>query len=161
MFFFLTITSTGAKLCLLFEVLRIIPDNRYYLYCTKTKNTLQLWHRRFCRNSSLQAVCDTPIARITGCLSSLRMYVGDSPCNYSVAIRVVPVILVSLCAETTKSVLTGATSLHKHQGYHVYGVLIPGRSSNSTYDFLGDLRFAGQTDGFLCHFNMGISLVNV
>ena len=25
----------------------------------------------FCRNSSLQAVCDTPIARITGCVSSL------------------------------------------------------------------------------------------
>ena len=30
------------------------------------KNKLQLWDRRFCRNSSLQAVCDTPIAHITG-----------------------------------------------------------------------------------------------
>ena len=40
----------------------------------KNENTLvQLWDRRFCRNSSLQAVCDTPIARITGCVSSLRI----------------------------------------------------------------------------------------
>ena len=37
------------------------------------KNTLQLRDRRFCRNSSLQAVCDAPIARITGCVSSLRI----------------------------------------------------------------------------------------
>ena len=28
---------------------------------------------RFCRHSSLPAVCDTPIARITGCMSSLRI----------------------------------------------------------------------------------------
>ena len=39
----------------------------------ENKNTLQLWDRRFCRNSSLQAVCDTPIARITSCVSSLRI----------------------------------------------------------------------------------------
>ena len=39
----------------------------------KNENTLQLWDRRFRRNSSLQAVCDTPIARITSCVSSLRI----------------------------------------------------------------------------------------
>ena len=32
----------------------------------------------FCRNSSLQAVCDTPIARITGCVSSL-LYRSATP----------------------------------------------------------------------------------
>ena len=36
-------------------------------------NTLQLGDRIFCRNSSLQDVCDTPIARITDCVSSLRI----------------------------------------------------------------------------------------
>ena len=39
----------------------------------KNENTLQLWDRRFRRNSSLQAVCDTPIARITSCVSSWRI----------------------------------------------------------------------------------------
>ena len=33
----------------------------------------ELWDRIFCRNSSSQAVCDTPIARITSCVSSLRI----------------------------------------------------------------------------------------
>ena len=50
----------------------------------------------FVENSYLQAVCDTPIARITGCVSSSRIKVGDSPCNYSVAIRVSRVMLGSL-----------------------------------------------------------------
>ena len=51
-------------------------------------------------------MCDTPIARITVCVSSLiRIYVGDSPCNYNVATKVnrvvlVRVVLVSLFAET-------------------------------------------------------------
>ena len=58
----------------------------------------------FCRDSSLQAVCDTPIARIMGCVSSLRIWVGDSPYNYSVATRVNRVIIVSLCAEPIKPV---------------------------------------------------------
>ena len=58
----------------------------------------------FVENSSLNAVCYTPIMRITGCLSSLRISVGDSPWNYSVAIRVNRVMLVSLCAETMKPV---------------------------------------------------------
>ena len=31
----------------------------------------------FCRNSYLQAVCDAPIARITGCVSSLSTYYGS------------------------------------------------------------------------------------
>ena len=44
----------------------------------------------------MQAVCDTPIARITGCVSSLVIWVGDSPWNYSVAIRVNRLMLVSL-----------------------------------------------------------------
>ena len=34
----------------------------------------QLWDRRFRRNSSLQAMCDTPIARIARCESSLYVY---------------------------------------------------------------------------------------
>ena len=42
-------------------------------FIIQNQNTLQLYDRRFCRNSSLQAVCDTPIARITGCVSSLRI----------------------------------------------------------------------------------------
>ena len=39
----------------------------------KNKNTLQLWDRRVRRNSSLQAVFDTPIPHITGCVSSLMI----------------------------------------------------------------------------------------
>ena len=54
-----------------------------------------------------KAMCDTPIARIRGCVSSLRIEVGDSPCNYSVAIRVNRVMLVSLFAETIKPVSEG------------------------------------------------------
>ena len=34
----------------------------------KNENTLQLWDRSLRRNSSMQAVCDTPIARITSCV---------------------------------------------------------------------------------------------
>ena len=52
--------------------------------------------------------CDTPIARITGCVSSLRMKVGGSPYNYSVACtRVNRVVLVSLCSATIKRVFEG------------------------------------------------------
>ena len=44
-------------------------------------------------------VIDAPITRVTGCASSLRIQVGDSPWNYSVACtRVNRVMLVSLCA---------------------------------------------------------------
>ena len=64
-----------------------------------------------CEIEYLQAVCDTPIARITGCVSSVRIYVGDSPCNYSVAIRVSRVILGSLCAETIKPVSEGDSDI--------------------------------------------------
>ena len=62
-----------------------------------------------CRNSSLQAVCDTPIARITGCVSSFKDIGRRLPCNYSVlvAIRVNRVMLDSLCAETIKPVSEG------------------------------------------------------
>ena len=42
-------------------------------YIIKNENTLQLWDRILGRNSSLQAVCDTSIARITSCVSSLRI----------------------------------------------------------------------------------------
>ena len=41
----------------------------------KNKDTLQLCDRRFFRNSSLQAVCDTPIVRITGCVPSYVVFV--------------------------------------------------------------------------------------
>ena len=49
----------------------------------------------------------TPIARSKGCVSSLRISVGDSLWNYSVAIRVNRVMLVSLCAEAIKPVFEG------------------------------------------------------
>ena len=42
-----------------------------------------------------------------GCLSSVRILVGDLPCNYSVAIRVNRVMLVSLCAETIYTFIRG------------------------------------------------------
>ena len=51
----------------------VILNRRIYNKYIIKKNTLQLWDRILCRNSSLQAVCDTPIARITGCVSSLRI----------------------------------------------------------------------------------------
>ena len=35
----------------------------------KNESTLQLWDRRFRRRPSLQAVCDTPIAHVTGFVS--------------------------------------------------------------------------------------------
>ena len=47
--------------------------------------TYQLWNRGYRRNSNFQTVCDTPIARTTGCVSSLRIRVGDSPSNCIVA----------------------------------------------------------------------------
>ena len=56
---------------------------------------------------SLQDVGDSPIAHITGCMSSLRIPVGDSSCNYSGAIRVNRVMLFSVCAETVKPVFKG------------------------------------------------------
>ena len=47
--------------------------------------------------------CDTPIERVTGCVSSLRIQVRDSPWNYRVACtRVNSVILINLCTETIK-----------------------------------------------------------
>ena len=49
-----------------------LPDVVDIIYYQK-ENTLQLRDRIFCRNSSLQAVCDTQIARITGCVYSLRI----------------------------------------------------------------------------------------
>ena len=46
-------------------------------------------------------MCDTPIARITGCVSSLRIEVGDSPENYSVdCTRVNKVVIINLWGET-------------------------------------------------------------
>ena len=44
-------------------------------------------------------MCDTPIARIARCVSSLTISFGDSPCNCSLAIRVNRVMLGRLCAE--------------------------------------------------------------
>ena len=73
-------------------------------YTLRNKITLQLLNRIFCRNSSLQAVCDTLIARMRGCVSSLRIKVVDSNCNYSVAVRVNRVMSGSLCAERIKPV---------------------------------------------------------
>ena len=51
-------------------------------------------------------VCDTPIAPITGGVSSFRRLVRSSPWNYSVACtRVNRVMLVYLRTETIKSVI--------------------------------------------------------
>ena len=46
----------------------------------KNENTLQLWDRVFRRNSYLQAVCDAPIARITGYVSSLFYNIHITTC---------------------------------------------------------------------------------
>ena len=51
-----------------------IPTIVVILYYYKNENTLQLRDRRFRRNSYLQAVCDTPIARITGCVCPREGY---------------------------------------------------------------------------------------
>ena len=51
----------------------------YLINIIKTKIHSSYEIEYFCRNSSLQAVRDTPIARITGCVSSSRALVGDSP----------------------------------------------------------------------------------
>ena len=77
-----------------------------YIYY-ENKNTLQVRDRSFCRNSYLHAVCDTSIARMMDRLSSLRIWVGDSPWNYSIAVRVNRVMFVRLCAETIKPVSEG------------------------------------------------------
>ena len=53
--------------------LGVYTARRQLSYYYKNKNKLQLGDRIFCRNSSLQAVCDTSIARITGCVSTLRV----------------------------------------------------------------------------------------
>ena len=78
--------------------------NAYY----QEKKSLVYWVRlqeRFAEPHLCNLYVNTPIARITGCLSSLSIYVGDSPCNYSVAIRVNRVMMLgSLCAETIKPV---------------------------------------------------------
>ena len=51
------------------------------------------------------SVRDSPFARITGCVSSLRIY--PLATTVSVAIRVNRVMLGSLCAETIKPVFEG------------------------------------------------------
>ena len=51
---------------------------------------------------------DTPIARITGCVFSLKKNVSDSAWSYSLACtRVNRVMLINLCAETIKPVFEG------------------------------------------------------
>ena len=59
-------TAVESILQVVVSCIWVSSDVLYY----KNKNTLQLWDGRFCRNSSLQAVCDTLIA-LTGCVSSL------------------------------------------------------------------------------------------
>ena len=65
---------------------------------------------------------------LPGCVSSLRILVGDSPWNYNdnVALRVNRVMLVNLCAETIKPVLLGGQNLTAVEGnasvYEVYPV---------------------------------------
>ena len=86
------IRVAARKLCLVYVLnafeghvagtLRTFPNNgsimvavarKFCMACYKNRNTPQLEDRIFRRNSSLQAVCDAPIARITGCVSSLRI----------------------------------------------------------------------------------------
>ena len=56
---------------------------------------------------NLCKLCVTLRSRVLRVVSSIRIWVGDSPWNYSVAIRVNRVMLVSLCAETIKPVFEG------------------------------------------------------
>ena len=71
-------------------------------------STLQLLDQRGSRNSHLQVVRDTPNARIIGCVSSLRIEIGDSRWNYSlVCTKVNRVMFVSLCAEAINPVYEG------------------------------------------------------
>ena len=78
-------TSCGGLGCAVAAEKREVSDVDHYVkksfifssltseYIIKNENTLQLGDRRFRRDSSLQAVCDTPIARITSCVSPLRI----------------------------------------------------------------------------------------
>ena len=58
-----------------------------FLYKYKNKNALSSCEIEDFLETDLckLCVCDTPIARITGCVSLLRIYADDSPWNYSVA----------------------------------------------------------------------------
>ena len=62
-------------------------------------------------------MCDTPIARITGCMSSLRKEVSDSSWNYiATCTRVNKVMLVCLCAGTIKPDLEGDKKMTAVEG---------------------------------------------
>ena len=76
----------GAQICILGRQMRLMQVCTTCVWrrgCSKwcngdthnikTNITLQLWDRSDRRNSSLQAVCNTLIARIAGCVSSLRI----------------------------------------------------------------------------------------
>ena len=52
--------------------------HKHHIIVIKNKIHSSCEIKDFCRNSSLQAVCDTPIARITGCVSSL-LYRSATP----------------------------------------------------------------------------------
>ena len=77
---------------LLISIIRsAIPGITYYycctyqvLYITKIKIHSSCEIEDFVQ-AHLCKLCDTPTARITVCVSSLRIYVGDSPWNYNVA----------------------------------------------------------------------------
>ena len=66
-------------------------------------------------------MCDTPIARITGCMSSLD-YGYRSASNlrntHSVDTRVNKLMLVSLCAESIKPVFEGDKMLQQLNEMH-------------------------------------------
>ena len=61
-----------------------ISSLRVILLIAQTVTTaLLLWDQIYRRNSSLQAVCDTPIARVAGCVSSLHGYRSAPPLGTS------------------------------------------------------------------------------
>ena len=58
------------------------------------------------KNSYLLAVCDTPVLRTIGFVSSLGIYIfGDFPYNCSsvACTRVNRAVIINLCAEVTKT----------------------------------------------------------
>ena len=54
-------------------------------------------------------MCDTPIPRVTGCVSSLRVQVGHSPCKYSVVFRVNRGVLGPACVRKLHNPFLRAT----------------------------------------------------
>ena len=74
------IPCTSQVSCLLLLMIRLhYCCTKYIVYYSKIKLHSSCEIEDFVETRLLQAVCDTPIARVAGCVSSLRIQVGDSP----------------------------------------------------------------------------------